>query len=65
MNLFLRANRGNVTNDGHNLFDSDQQIYGGEIAYSLKSKLGMIELSYGTNDYNHDKLSLISFGNSF
>ena len=65
MNLFLRGNRGNITNDKHDLFDSDQQICGGEVDYSLKSKLGMIELSYGTNDYNHDKLSLISFGNSF
>ena len=65
MNLFFRANRGNITNDDDNLFDSDEQIYGGEIAYSLKSRLGMIELSYGTNDYNHDKLALISFGNSF
>jgi NTE family protein len=65
MNLFLRANRGNITNDEHDLMDSDQQICGGEVAYSLKSKLGMIELSYGTNDYNHDKLALISFGNSF
>lgn len=65
MNLFLRANRGNINNEDDDLFDSDQQIYGGEVAYSLKSKLGMIELSYGTNDYNHDKLALISFGNSF
>ena len=65
MNLFFRANQGNVTNNKHNLFDSDKQICGGEVAYSLKSKLGMIELSYGTNDYNHDKLALISFGNSF
>ncbi len=65
MNLFLRANQGNVTNNEHDLFDSDKQILGGEVAYSLKSKLGMIELSYGTNDYNHDKLALISFGNSF
>ncbi len=65
MNLFLRANRGNITNDEHDLFDNDMQFYGGEAAYSLKSKLGMIELSYGTNDFNHDKLALISFGNSF
>ena len=65
MNIFLRANRGNITNDEHNLFDNDMQFYGGEAAYSLKRKLGMIELSYGTNDYNHDKLALISFGNSF
>ena len=65
MNLFFRGNRGNITNNIHELFDSDQQIYGGEVAYSLKSKLGMIELSYGTNDCNHDKLALISFGNSF
>ena len=65
MNLFLRANRGNITNDEHDLFDNDMQFYGGEAAYSLKSKIGMIELSYGANDYNHDKLALISFGNSF
>ena len=65
MNLFLRANRGNINNDKHNLFDDDQQIYGGEIAYSLQSLIGTIEVSYGTNDYNHDKLFLISFGNTF
>ncbi len=63
--VYLRGNRGNVTNDEHSLFDNDKQIYGGEIAYSLQSILGTIELSYGTNDYNHDKLTLISFGNSF
>lgn len=65
MNLFLRANQGNITNNEHNLFDKKQQINGGEIAYSLRSYLGIIELSYGTNDYNHDKLTLLSFGNSF
>ena len=65
MNLFLRANKGNISNNEHKLFDSDQQIYGGEVAYALRSSIGMIELSYGTNDYNHDKLALISFGNSF
>ena len=65
MNLYLRANQGNITNSEKELFDKDQQIRGGEVAYSLRSSLGMIELSYGTNDYNHDKLTLISFGNSF
>lgn len=65
MNLYLRANQGNITNSEKKLFDKDQQIRGGEVAYSLRSSLGMIELSYGTNDYNHDKITLISFGNSF
>ena len=44
MNLFLRANRGNITNNKHDLFDNDMQFYGGEAAYSLKSKIGMIFL---------------------
>ena len=65
MSVYLRGNRGNVTNDEDNLFDNDKQIYGGEVACSLQSLLGTIEVSYGTNDYNHDKLALISFGNSF
>ena len=59
-----RWNTGKLSESSNDLFSS-KYISGGEFAYSLGTPLGAIEVSLGSNDFDHNLHLQASLGNSF
>lgn len=59
-----RWNAGKLSESSNDLLSS-KYISGGEFAYSLGTPLGIIEISLGSNDFDHNLRLQASLGNSF